>query len=91
MLRISRVSLRGDGLQRVLVPLAAEPGSAAALQQLLDGRDGAWGPLFTFVSLPAGEYELEIVAEGHATHRSRHRVQPGRAAPLAPITLQPLR
>ncbi len=89
--RVHSVSLRGQGLQRMLHPQPAEPASTDALQLLLDERDHAWGPLFRFVDLAAGEYELEIVAEGHETHRSRHTVVPGRAASLAPITLRPLR
>lgn len=88
---VRSVSLRGAGVQRVLQAEAADPGAASALRRLLDGRDHAWGPVFSFVDLPEGEYELEIVARGHATHRSRHAVVPGFAAPLAPITLQPLR
>jgi len=89
--RIRSVSLRGQGLQRVLQPQPAAPTSVDALQLLLAERDQAWGPVFRFVDLAAGEYELEIVADGHATHRSRHTVVPGRAAALSPITLQPLR
>ncbi len=86
---IREITLVGAGVRRSLVP--RRDGADDLVWRYLHGRDDAYRAQFSFVGLPAGEYELSIVADGHAPHRSRHAVVPGRQPPLRPITLQPLR
>lgn len=73
-------------MRRTLVP-SAQGDADAAISRYVAGADYAAGPWFSFVGLPAGEYELEIVADGHFRHVSRHRVVPGRPPQLAPVVL----
>jgi hypothetical protein len=86
---IREITLVGEGGRRTLVP--RRDGDDDLVWRYLHGRDGAYRAQFSFVGLPAGEYELSIVADGHSPYRSRHTVVPGRQPPLRPITLQPLR
>lgn len=88
--RIRSIRLSGPGVERSLVP-QADLGTSEALRGMLDGRDMAWGAGFSFVDLPEGEYELVIEADRRPTHRSRHRVVPGRSGVLLPIVLAPER
>lgn len=87
--RVRRIRLQGAGLVRELTP--RDGGSYdQALERMIDGRDDATRSQFAFVRLPAGDYELLIEADGHLSHRSRHRVLPGVQGPLTPVLLQPL-
>lgn len=86
---IREITLVGAGVRRTLVP--RRDGDDDLVWRYLHGRDDAYRAQFSFVGLPAGEYELSIVADGYSPHRSRHTVVPGRQPPLRPITLQPLR
>ena len=86
---IREITLVGESQRRTLVP--RRDGDDDLVWRYLHGRDGAYRAQFSFVALPAGDYELSIVADGHSPHRSRHTVVPGRQPPLRPITLQPLR
>lgn len=86
---LRRVELHGQGLVRRL-EAAASDDDAALLDRLIDGHDAAGATLFAFVGLPAGDYELRVEADGFAPHRSRHRVEPGRAEPLQPLRLRRL-
>ncbi|MBI5259822.1 MAG: alpha/beta hydrolase [Burkholderiales bacterium] len=87
--QIEAITLTGPGLQRRLQPRQA--GADDVLDRYLAGEDGAYKAQFSFVNLPAGDYELAIEAAGYQPHRSRHTVLPGRPVPLAPIVLVPLR
>jgi pimeloyl-ACP methyl ester carboxylesterase len=80
---IRSITLRGAGLERRLVPRAG----TASLLRMAAGEDDAVGANFMFCGLVEGEYELTIVADGHAAHRSRHRVVPGEPPPIAAIRL----
>lgn len=88
-LRIRAITLAGAGVSRRLVPTADRPEAAA--ERLLAGDDAAWGASFAFLGLPGGDYELTIEADGHAPHRSTHRVVAGRSGQIEPVVLQPLR
>ena len=82
---VRSVALAGP-VSRSLVP--RQSGNDDLLERYLDGVDAAFKAGFSFVDLPAGDYELVIVADGYQPHRSRHTVVPGRAAPLEPIVLE---
>jgi pimeloyl-ACP methyl ester carboxylesterase len=85
--QISAITLAGAGVQRTLVP--RQSGDADLLERYLARQDDAYKAEFTFVDLPAGEYELTVRAQGYRPHTSRHTVVPGRLAPLQPIVLTP--
>ncbi|MFO1328086.1 MAG: hypothetical protein U1F56_12070 [Rubrivivax sp.] len=90
-LRVRRVVLRGPGLLRELQPDTAPDAMSRALLKALDGQDAAWDGSFAFTGLPAGDYELEIEADGREPHRQRVQVQPGRSGTLPPIVMAPRR
>ena len=87
-IRIRAVTLQGPGVRRRLQP-RPDGSPEQTLDRLIDGEDDATASLFSFVDLPEGEYELVIEADGYRVHRSRHRVVPGRPAPLSPVLMQP--
>ncbi|MGC4072806.1 MAG: hypothetical protein QM760_09845 [Nibricoccus sp.] len=87
-LRIHRITLTGPGVQRSLEP-ATQP-SADPIAVYFAGQDLAEGPGFSFVGLPAGDYELRIEADGHAPYIAHHTVVPGRYEPTRAITLKRL-
>ncbi|MEC5396967.1 PGAP1-like alpha/beta domain-containing protein [Uliginosibacterium sp. H1] len=82
---IRRITLSGAGVQRVLTPSSTT--TADSVERYLAGQDEAQGPHFSFVGLPAGDYELLIEAEGYAPSRTRHRVTPGQVSQNAMILL----
>lgn len=84
---IERVSIDGPGGKRTLVP--RRDGDPDVWPAYVDGRDDAVGPMFCFTHLAAGEYQLEIVAEGYAPYRARYTVEVGVSPPSSPIVLQP--
>lgn len=87
-IRIQRITLRGAGVQRVLVP--RHTGTPNVVEAYLRGEDDAYGALFSFVGLPAGEVELSIDVEGYRPYTARHTVVPGLQNPQVPIVLQRL-
>jgi pimeloyl-ACP methyl ester carboxylesterase len=87
--RLRSITLEGAGIRRTLVPRQGGPEDSFA--HYADGKDDALGPYFSFVGLPAGDYELTILAEGREPYRARHAVMPGRPGPLQPVLLTPLR
>lgn len=78
---IDKVLLRGPGGERSLVPQFASRESV--WEAYIDGRDAAAGAYFSFVNLTAGEYELEIDAQGYQPFIGRYQVVPG-TPPLIP-------
>lgn len=87
--KIAAITLTGPGLQRRLQPRRS--GVDDVLDRYLAGEDGAYQAQFSFVNLPAGDYELAVEAVGYQPHRSRHTVVPGQPVQLAPIVLVPMR
>ena len=86
--RIHRIVLAGASGERVLIPRGGA--EAELVAALLEGRDAAIGPAFSFVDLAEGDYVLTIEADGYETHRSTHRVVPGQVNPATPIVLRSL-
>lgn len=85
--KIISVTLTGVGTRRTLVPRQA--GYDDGYERYLAGEDDSFGAYFSFVDLPAGDYELTILAEGYRPHVSRYTVVPGRPLELNPIVLAP--
>ena len=83
---IEKVSLRGAGISRTVVPRSNDV--AALWEAYLDGQDAAAGALFSFVNLPAGEYELEVRARGYQPYSGRYTVTPGVPLPASAIVLR---
>jgi hypothetical protein len=83
---IEKVSLRGAGLSRTLVPQARE--SSFVWQSYVDSQDAAAGAQFSFVNLAAGEYELEILARGYLPYVGRYQVAPGTPPAVPAIVLR---
>ena len=84
--KINSVTLVGAGIRHTLVPRQSEDDS---YKRYLAGEDDAFGAYFSFVDLPAGDYELTILSERYQPHVSRHTVIPGRPRQLNPIMLVP--
>jgi len=87
--KISSITLTGSGERRTLVPRRQDGGEG--LERYLAGQDDAYEAFFSFVSLPQGDYELTILADGYRPYTARHTVVPGRYGQLKPIELTPLR
>lgn len=86
--KIVSITLTGAGTRRKLVPRQA--GHDDIVERYLAGEDAAFGAYFSFVDLPAGDYELTILAERYRPHTSRYTVVPGRQQQLNPIVLEPV-
>ena len=87
--KFSSITLTGAGERRTLVPRGQ--GEGDGLERYVAGEDDAFGPYFSFVNLPKGDYELTIEAVGYRPYTARHAVVPGRHGQLRPIELTPLR
>ncbi|KAB2923146.1 MAG: hypothetical protein F9K25_18700 [Candidatus Contendobacter sp.] len=84
--KIVSITLTGAGTRRTLAPRQA--GHDDSAERYLAGEDDALGAYFSFVDLPAGDYELTILAEGYRPHTSHYTVVPGRPRQLNPIVLE---
>ncbi|MCX7013475.1 MAG: carboxypeptidase-like regulatory domain-containing protein [Candidatus Sumerlaeota bacterium] len=71
---LKRVTLSGNGINRVLTPV---PYSQMDESRYMTGGDFAVGPSFVFRDLPAGTYDLVIEADGYETWRGQRTVVPG--------------
>ncbi len=87
-LRPDVITLEGAGVARRVVP--RDDGAGQLFDAIAKRRDDAIGPAFVFVGLPAGDYTLRIQARGYRTFTRPIRVEPGLAAPLMPIVLEPV-
>lgn len=85
--KIVSITLTGAGTRRTLAPRQARYDDS--YERYLAGEDDAFGAYFYFVGLPAGDYDLTILAERYRPHASRHTVVPGRPGQLNPIVLAP--
>ncbi len=85
--KIFSITLTGVGTRRMLVPRQA--GHDDIYERYLASEDNVVGAYFFFVDLPAGDYELTILAERYRSHTSRYTVVPGRPQQLNPIVLEP--
>lgn len=86
--RVQSITLTGVGTRIVLEPRG--DGLAECLDRVAEGMHCAAQGQFWFTGLPAGDYRLEVRAEGFAQYEARHAVVPGRRGPAAPIELVPL-
>ncbi len=85
-LRIRTVTLRGDGLTRVLVPQPT--GAPDYAQHYLSGTDFVAEGVFAFHRLPAGEYEITVSADGYHDCSARQEVRLGQAGSALMLELR---
>jgi pimeloyl-ACP methyl ester carboxylesterase len=86
-IKIDSISLRGLGVERKLIPRPKE--DSFEIDRYLAGEDDAVQGRFSFVNLPAGEYQLTVLAEGYQPYSESCTVSPGYPGPWRPILLEP--
>jgi pimeloyl-ACP methyl ester carboxylesterase len=84
--KIRTIKLTGQGISRSLVP-NDKMSDREVLATFLASRDFACKASFAFFDVPAGEYALEIVADGCQTFRTKIKSQPGDYVPPPPFRL----
>jgi pimeloyl-ACP methyl ester carboxylesterase len=85
--QIESITLTGAGIRRTLRP--REDIDADILERYRDGKDVVVGAYFSFVALPAGDYQLSVSARGYAPYTARYQVVPGRPTMTWPVQLAP--
>ncbi|TPV96308.1 MAG: alpha/beta hydrolase [Myxococcales bacterium FL481] len=83
---VRTVTLRGAGIQRSLRP-HPDP-NRDFYGDLVSSTDYCSGDYFHFFGLPAGSYQVEIVADGFRRHIERYRIVPGKPMPTRSIALR---
>ena len=90
MIRASRITLSGQGVQRTLIPQeGANVDIGAMLDQAMTGKDWAAGPAFMFRDLKPGAYQVTIEAPGYQTLTAPVQAIPGQLN-STPMALVPL-
>ena len=84
--KIRTIKLTGAGITRSLVP-ANKMRDREALVMFLSSRDFALSNSFAFFDVPAGEYDLEIDAEGCQIFSTKIKSQPGEFVPPSTLRL----
>ena len=87
-LAIQKVTLRGANIERTVHP--SEDGELNPYDLFLSSTDFCTKNYFHFFRLPAGEYEVKIVAKGFKPHIRTYAVKPGRPVTTKAIELVPL-
>jgi hypothetical protein len=85
---IEKVTLNGNGIERTVQP--EEDGAVKSYDLFFSSADYCIKNYFHFFGLPAGEYEVEIVAKGFKPHKRTYAVKPGQPAATKAIELVPL-
>ncbi len=86
---IQKVTLKGVGIERTVQPVEDEAVNPWDL--LASSTDYCTKSYFHFFGLPAGEYEVKIVAKGFKPYIKTDTVSPGRPAATKAIELVPQR
>ena len=78
-IEIQSLTLKGDGINRTLIPLREEKKSYAELlpDYYLAETDFTFQGAFFFFGLPAGDYELSIIAKGYKPYTGNYDVESG--------------
>ena len=85
---IEKVALKGNGIERTVQPV--QQGRLNAYDLFLSSTDFCTDNYFHFFGLPAGEYDVEIIAEGFEPDKRVYAVTPGRPAATKAIEMVPL-
>jgi hypothetical protein len=85
---IQKVTLKGAGIESTVQP--AEHGAVNPFHPFFLSINFCTKNYFHFFGLPAGEYEVEVVAAGFKSHIKTYVVKPGRPAVARAIELVPL-
>lgn len=85
-IKITEITLRGNNLIRTLLP--DEMTNKNQYDCYLSGRDCLIGPAFYFYKLPAGIYDLTIIAKGYESYLAKYEVQPGQSYKTIAIELK---
>ncbi len=85
---IQKVMLKGAGIESTVRPV--EFGAVNPYHPFFLSLNFCSKNYFHFFGLPAGEYEVEIVAQGFKPHTKTYVVKPGRPATAKAIELVPL-
>ncbi len=85
---IQEVMLKGAGIESTVRPV--EFGTVNPFHPFFLSLNFCSKNYFHFFGLPAGEYEVEIVAQGFKPHTKTYVVKPGRPATVKAIELIPL-
>ena len=86
---LQRVTLKGAGIEKTLRPAAG--GNLSLYDDFLSSTDFCATNYFHFFGLPAGTYEVEIIAKGFEPASRTYVVEPGRPASVRDIELVPER
>lgn len=84
--KVRAIKLTGAGITRKLTP-ADKMRDREVLATFLSSRDYALKNQFAFFDVPAGEYDLEIDAEGCKPFITKIKAQPGEFVPPSPFRL----
>ena len=84
---IQRVELKGAGIERILHPMEGE--NLNTWNPLLSSTDFCRNDYFHFFGLPAGKYEVKIIAKGFRPSLKTYVVKPGRPADTRVTELSP--
>jgi pimeloyl-ACP methyl ester carboxylesterase len=84
--KIRTIKLTGPEISRSLTP-ADKMSDREVLAAFLASRDFAYKASFAFFDLSAGDYNLEIVADGCKIFSTTIKAQPGEFIPLPPFRL----
>lgn len=84
---LQSIALRGNGIHRILHPLDHVPDNF--WEFYVSRTDFCYKTSFNFFGLPAGEYQLEVKAQGYVPYVQKHTVTPGKSRYLYITELQP--
>jgi len=84
--KVRTIKLTGAGITRSLVP-ANKIRDREVLAMFLSSKDFALSNSFAFFDVPAGEYDLEIDAEGCQIFSTKIKSQPGEFVPPSTLRL----
>ena len=83
---IQKVTLKGPGVERVV---RVEDRTLDSYEKFISSTDFCTPKYFHFFGLPAGDYEVRIIAEGFNPETRTYVVKPGRPAEVRAIELVP--
>ncbi len=84
--KLRAIKLTGNGITRTLAPANAMR-DREVLATFLSSRDYAFKNSFAFFDVPAGEYDLEIAADGCKPFSTKIKAQPGEFIPPSPFRM----